>query len=87
VKAKNTIKNSDTSPAPTMRGRKRNLVFTRVFDASIAQAWNAWTDASMVKKWWGPAGFTCPVAKMAFARATLSGLDARPEGFWRSGHV
>jgi uncharacterized protein YndB with AHSA1/START domain len=64
VKAKHTIKNSDTSPAPATHVRKHNLVFTRIFDAPIEQAWNAWTDASMVKKWWGPESFTCPVAKM-----------------------
>ena len=64
MQAKNAIKNSDTSSAPTTRVRKRNLVFTRIFEATIEQAWNAWTDASMVKKWWGPEGFTCPVAKM-----------------------
>ena len=62
--AKDAIKNSDTSPAPTTPVPKRNLVFTRVFEATIEQAWNAWTDASMVKKWWGPKGFTCPLAKM-----------------------
>jgi uncharacterized protein YndB with AHSA1/START domain len=50
--------------AATKAVQKRNLVFTRVFDAPVEQIWKAWTDSEMVKKWWGPEGFTCPVARM-----------------------
>jgi len=44
--------------------KKKDLVFTRVFNAPVTQVWKAWTDAERVKKWWGPDGFSCPVARM-----------------------
>lgn len=44
--------------------KKQDLVFTRTFDASVEQVWKAWTDPKQVMRWWGPTGFTCPVAKM-----------------------
>lgn len=42
----------------------RELVVTRVFDAPVEEVWRAWTEANYVKQWWGPDGFTCPVARM-----------------------
>ncbi len=41
-----------------------DLVFTRTFDASVETAWRAWTESEEVKKWWGPRGFSAPVARM-----------------------
>lgn len=43
-----------------------DLVVIRVFDAPIEQAWKAWVEPEMVMQWWGPTGFTCPVARMDF---------------------
>jgi uncharacterized protein YndB with AHSA1/START domain len=43
---------------------KKDLVVTRVFDAPVAQVWNAWTDSEQVMRWWGPLGFTSPLARM-----------------------
>jgi uncharacterized protein YndB with AHSA1/START domain len=45
---------------------KQNLVFTRVFDAPIERVWRAWTDPEQVMRWWGPNGFTCPLARIDF---------------------
>jgi uncharacterized protein YndB with AHSA1/START domain len=42
----------------------RDLVVTRVFDAPVEQVWKAWTDGDQVKRWWGPTGFTSPLAEM-----------------------
>lgn len=50
----------------------RNVVVTRVFDAPIEQVWKAWVEPEMIKQWWGPAGFTCPVAEMDFREAGTS---------------
>lgn len=44
----------------------KNMVATRIFDAPVEQVWNAWTVSEQVKRWWGPMGFTCPVADMNF---------------------
>lgn len=46
--------------------QKHDLVITRVFDAPIEKVWKAWSNADQVMRWWGPTGFTCPVAKMDF---------------------
>jgi len=43
---------------------KNELMITRLFDAPRELAWKAWTDSEMFKRWWGPKGFTAPVAKM-----------------------
>jgi uncharacterized protein YndB with AHSA1/START domain len=44
--------------------RTRDLVVTRAFDAPIERLWQAWTESDDVKQWWGPLGFTAPIAKM-----------------------
>jgi uncharacterized protein YndB with AHSA1/START domain len=46
--------------------RKRDVSVTRVFDAPVELVWKAWTDPEYVKQWWGPTGFTCPLAEMDF---------------------
>ena len=41
-----------------------DLVMTRVFRAPAAAVFAAWTDPRLVQRWWGPDGFTCPLANM-----------------------
>lgn len=36
------------------------ITIERVFDAPVEKVWQAWTDPEMIKKWWGPEGFTAP---------------------------
>lgn len=43
-----------------------NVVSTRVFDAPVERVWHAWSDGEQVTRWWGPQGFTTPVADMDF---------------------
>ena len=52
--------------------KKRDLVVTRVFNVPVRQVWKAWSDPELVMRWWGPAGFTCPVAKMDFREGGTS---------------
>jgi uncharacterized protein YndB with AHSA1/START domain len=56
----------------TQSSHKKDLVVTRVFDAPIDQVWKAWSESELVKRWWGPAGFTSPVAKMDFRDGGVS---------------
>jgi len=42
----------------------KELVITREFDAPRERVWKAWTDPEMVKRWWGPEGFTAPSIKI-----------------------
>jgi uncharacterized protein YndB with AHSA1/START domain len=41
-----------------------SIIFTKTFNASPEAVWKAWTDPEMIKKWWGPEGFTAPSAKV-----------------------
>jgi uncharacterized protein (TIGR03086 family) len=43
-----------------------NVVVTRVFEATPAEVWQAWSEPGYVRRWWGPAGFTSPLAEMDF---------------------
>jgi uncharacterized protein YndB with AHSA1/START domain len=43
---------------------------TREFPVPLESLWAAWTVSDLVRQWWGPVGFTCPVAD----------LDVRPGG-------
>jgi uncharacterized protein YndB with AHSA1/START domain len=49
-----------------------DLVVTRVFDVPLEQAWKAWSEPELVKQWWGPTGFTCPLANMDFREGGTS---------------
>ena len=42
----------------------KTIVIERVFDAPREVVWEAWTDEEMVKKWWGPEGFSAPSTKI-----------------------
>jgi uncharacterized protein YndB with AHSA1/START domain len=60
---------------------KYNMVLTRVFDAPVERVWQAWGDSADVKRWWGPNGFTAPVANMNFREGgtSLVCMKAPPE--------
>jgi uncharacterized protein YndB with AHSA1/START domain/predicted enzyme related to lactoylglutathione lyase len=41
-----------------------DLAVTRVLDAPVEEAWKAWTEPGHVMRWWGPTGFTSPLAEL-----------------------
>jgi len=43
-----------------------DVVVTRVFDAPVELVWKAWSDSDHVMRWWGPTGFTSPLARIDF---------------------
>jgi len=49
-----------------------SMTIIRIFDVPAEQAWKAWSEEEFVRQWWGPKGFTCPVAKMAFKEGEAS---------------
>lgn len=51
---------------------QQNLVITRVFDAPIARVWQAWHNPQDVMQWWGPTGFTAPLANIDFREGGTS---------------
>jgi uncharacterized protein YndB with AHSA1/START domain len=42
----------------------REIIISRVFDASRELVWEAWTNPKHIAQWWGPIGFTTTIAEM-----------------------
>lgn len=42
---------------------ERTVTLTRILKAPRDLVWRAWTDAKMLKEWWGPEQFTSPVVE------------------------
>jgi uncharacterized protein YndB with AHSA1/START domain len=58
-----------------------DLVVTRVLDAPVERVWRAWAESSDVTRWWGPAGFTAPIAEMNVREGETSRVCMRsPDG-------
>ena len=57
---KDKVMTNDTS----IKDKKHDLVLSRIFDAPIEEVWKAWSDPNYVMQWWGPKGFTSPLARM-----------------------
>jgi uncharacterized protein YndB with AHSA1/START domain len=51
----------------------REVVMTRVFDASRGLVWRAYTDPKLIPRWWGP----------RFLTTTIDKMDLKPGGAWR----
>lgn len=63
------------------KSKTRDLIVTRAFDASVDKVWKYWAESEYVKKWWGPDGFTSPVARMDFREGGTSLVCMRsPDG-------
>jgi uncharacterized protein YndB with AHSA1/START domain len=54
------------------KGETKDLVVTRTFNAPVAEVWKYWAESEGVKKWWGPTGFTAPLARMDFREGGTS---------------
>jgi uncharacterized protein YndB with AHSA1/START domain len=62
---------ANTAEAPrTLSAKQKEIVIVRAFDLPVQLVWQAWTEPQSLKKWWGPANFTC----------TFSEIDLRPGG-------
>jgi len=64
-----------------------DVVVTRVVDASPERVWQGWVDPEDVKQWWGPTGFSAPVARMDVREGGVSLVAMRaPDGsdFWNT---
>jgi uncharacterized protein YndB with AHSA1/START domain len=52
--------------------KSNEIKITRLYDAALADVWDAWTDPAQAAQWWGPRGFTL----------TTHSKDLRPGGHW-----
>ncbi len=58
-----------------------DIVINRVFDAPREHVWRAWTEPEYLKKWWGPNGYTTPMAEIDFrVGGKYVGCMRSPEG-------
>lgn len=58
-----------------------DLNVTRTFDTTAERVWSAWTEPDLVMRWWGPAGFTAPLARMDVRKGGASLVCMRtPDG-------
>ena len=57
-----------------MGNKGQAIEIKRAFEAPRRLVYAAWTEPERVMHWWGPNGFTTPVAKM----------DVRPGGAWHN---
>lgn len=50
----------------------KNVSVTRTFDAPVEKVWKQWSESENVMRWWGPKGFTSPLAKIEFREGGVS---------------
>jgi uncharacterized protein YndB with AHSA1/START domain len=87
-KEKNNMAATSTIDRPATKTVERELVITREFNAPREEVWKAWTDPELVKRWWGPKGFTAPVSTIDLrVGGTYLNCMRSPEGkdFWSTG--
>jgi len=63
---------STNNPMTQDNSTTKNMTLTRTFDAPVAQVWKQWSDSENVMRWWGPKGFSSPLAKMDFREGGVS---------------
>lgn len=60
-------------PSHVERPSEREVVFSRLLDATRELVWRMWSERRHLHEWWGPDGFT----------TTTSEFDFVPGGVWR----
>ena len=71
-----------TSKLNHMNNDTTKMIITRTFNAPLEKVWDAWTTSELVMRWWGPLGFTAPVANIDFRVGGVSLVCMRSaEGF------
>lgn len=56
----------DAKSEPREKAVDREFVIARVFNAPRELVWKAWAERERLMQWFGPKGFTMPIAKMDF---------------------
>jgi len=56
---------------------EKTIVITRFYNAPVEDVWRAWSEPELVKRWWGPDRFTCPIAKIDFREGGVSFVAMR----------
>ncbi|MBP1929943.1 uncharacterized protein YndB with AHSA1/START domain [Methanolinea mesophila] len=76
------------SPPAKEKSRDKDLTITRIFNAPRDLVWMVWTEPEFVMRWWGPEGFTSPVARIDFrvgGKYLYCMRSPECEDFWSTG--
>jgi uncharacterized protein YndB with AHSA1/START domain len=65
----------------TTQAATHDVVATRVLDAPVEEVWRAWLEPELIKQWWGPTGFTVPIAEMDVREGGESLVSMAVPGF------
>ena len=65
----------------TIQAATYDVVGIRVLDAPVDEVWRAWVEPELIKQWWGPTGFTVPVAEMDVREGGESLVSMAAAGF------
>lgn len=60
---------------------------SREFAATPERVWALWADAEQVRSWWGPDGFTCPVADVDLREGGRTFVAMRAPQEWGGGET
>ena len=66
----------------------REIVISRIFNASVKMVWKAWSEPEHLKKWWGPKDYTSPFSKIDFrvgGKYLHAMRNAEGQEFWSTG--
>lgn len=65
----------------------KDIVITRSFAAPLEKVWSAWTDASLLRQWWGPKDYSCTHASIRFTVGGkyLASMKSKDQEMWSTG--
>lgn len=55
----------------------KKIITARTYRAPVDLVWQAWSEAALVKRWWGPDKFSCTHAKIDFREGGMSVVSMR----------
>lgn len=56
---------------------EKPIVTSRLYQAPVAAVWKAWTEPTLIKKWWGPDKFHCSSAQINFREGGVSRVSMK----------
>ncbi len=55
------------------------MSLSKTINVPLGNVWHAWSDSSLIKQWWGPEGFTAPLAEVNFSEGGASVVCMRSQ--------
>ena len=80
-KSTNTVRSESFPMTTSQQVEKQELIVSRTFDAPRDVVWRAYTEPDLVKRWFGPEGFTAPIIESELRQggSYLYGMES-PDG-------